>query len=127
MPFGEHRGVGGAEDDERWLLDAARVVFGERQLQESGHFLGEERVRVGDCLLEGPGQPVVECGPVAGSEDAAEGGRRCLPLLPGRPPRALDSGLDDVCAEPLPGIGGRGGPRGSHEGEGVHGLGAARR
>jgi hypothetical protein len=48
---------------ERWLLDAAGVVFGERPLVEGGHFLGEERVGVGECLCEGAGQSVVERGP----------------------------------------------------------------
>jgi hypothetical protein len=72
VPFGEYRGAGRSQDCERWLLDAAGVVFGERPLPGGGYFLGEERVGVGDCLLEGAGQPVVERGAVAGSEDAAE-------------------------------------------------------
>src|SRR5947207_13792391 len=72
LPFREHGGAGRSQDGEYWLLDAVRVVFGERPLLEGGYFLGEERVGVGDCLLEGSGQPVVERGTVAGSEDAAE-------------------------------------------------------
>jgi hypothetical protein len=63
LPFREDGGAGRSLDGERWLLDAAGVVFGERPLVEGGHFLGEERVGVGECLCEGAGQSVVERGP----------------------------------------------------------------
>jgi hypothetical protein len=107
LPFREYRGAGCPQDGEGGLLDAVRIVFGERPLPEGGHLLGEERVGVGDCLVEGPGHPVVECGAVAGSEDAAEEGV----YRPGRVARAvaLGSGLGDVFAESLLGIGGRAG------------------
>jgi hypothetical protein len=36
LPFGEQRGAGGPPDGEYWLLDAVRVVFGERPLPEGG-------------------------------------------------------------------------------------------
>ncbi len=118
-------GAGRPQDGEHWLLDAVRVVFGERPLLDGGYFLGEERVGVGDCLLEGPGQPVVERGTVAGSEDAAEEDVDRSGLVARAV--ALDSGQDDVRAELPLGVGGRGGPRGLHEGEGVHGLGGVQR
>ena len=75
--------------------------------------------------LEGAGQPVVERGAVAGAEDAGEEDvDRC-----GLVARAvaLEGGQGDVRAELPLGVGGRGGPGGLHEGEGVHGLGGVQR
>ena len=94
LPFREHRGAGCPQDGERWLLDAVRVVFGERPLLDGGYFLGEERVGVGDCLLEGAGQPVVERGTVAGSEDTGEEDVDRCGLVAGAV--ALEGGQDDV-------------------------------
>jgi len=68
---------------------------------------------------------VIERGPEAGSEDAAEEGVH----RPGRVACAvaLDDGLGNVFAEPLLGVGRRGRPRGLHEGAGVHGIGGVER
>ena len=109
LPFREDGGAGRSLDGERWLLDAAGVVFGERPLVEGGHFLGEERVGVGECLCEGAGQSVVERGPVAGPEDGAEENVDRSGLVARAV--AVDSSQGDVRAELPLGVGGRGGAR----------------
>ena len=118
-------GAGRSLDGERWLLDAAGVVFSERPLVEGGYFLGEERVGVGDCLCEGAGQSVVERGTVAGPEDGAEENVDRSGLVARAV--AVDSSRGDVRAELPLGVGGRGGPGGLHRGEGVHGIGGVQR
>jgi hypothetical protein len=62
LPFREHRRAGCPPHGEGGLLDAVRIVLGERPLLEGGHLLGEKRSGVGDCLVEDPGHPVVEGG-----------------------------------------------------------------
>jgi hypothetical protein len=57
LPFREHRRAGCPQDGEYWVLDAVRVVFGERPLLDGGYFLGEAGVSstmvtpVNDLLL----------------------------------------------------------------------------
>lgn len=111
LPFREDGGAGCSLDGERWLLDAAGVVFSERPLVEGGHFLGEERVGVGECLCEGAGPSVVERGPVAGPEDGAEENVDRSGLVARAV--AVDSSQGDVRAELPLGVGGRGGPAAS--------------
>src|SRR5947209_1607686 len=77
----------------------------------SGCFSIEWRVKnspgAGSRLLEAAGQTGIECGTVAGFVDAR--GRKGSTALAGvARPVGLGSGLGDVLAEPLLGIGGRG-------------------
>jgi hypothetical protein len=69
------------------LSDAGGRGGVEGPLPDRGQLLPEERARVGDRLLERPGQGPVEGGPVAGTADAAEpdvdrGGRVAGPVRP---------------------------------------------
>ncbi len=64
-----------ADDGEHGLRNALRVLFRERPaLPERGQLLGEERVRVGDGLVEGAWEPLLERVAVVRAEDAAEEG-----------------------------------------------------
>ena len=69
QPLGEGRSGVLAEHGERGLRDAACVLLGERPLLQGGQLLGEERIRVGDGLLEGPRESLLQRAAVVRSED----------------------------------------------------------
>jgi hypothetical protein len=96
--LGKRRSADLADDCEHGLSDMPRIRFRERPaLPECGQLLREERVRVGDGLLEGAREVSLERLTVVGTEDAAE---ECVDgtfLVSGAV--TLDCGLYKLAAE----------------------------
>jgi hypothetical protein len=103
------------------LRDAPRVLFSERPtLPECGELLGEERVRVGDGLVEGARESLLERVTVTRPEDAAEERVDGTVLVAGAV--VLDRWLHELAAEGRLQLGRRRRPRGVHRDDGVHGV-----
>jgi hypothetical protein len=119
--LGESRGRVLSADADRGLGDPARVLVRERPGLEGGQFLREERVRVGDALFDGAGEPALEGVAVVGAEHSSGPGVDRTRLVSGAV--ALDGRLHNVAAERILELGLRVGPRRLHQRERVHRVG----
>ena len=77
----ERRSAVLAEDGQHGLREAARILPRERPLLQGRQLLAEERVRVGDGLLEDAREPKVERAAVVRPEHAAEERVDCTLLV----------------------------------------------